>query len=286
MAKKNQIFSVCIGILLVVALATCVVLVLQEKSVKTSSTDPIVKEIKSLKDFYFESSDAKAVEAITHTSDENITYSDYNFQLDSYIYDNTTDTGYALIVMKDNEKKHSGFDLEQKFYETFEFKFIHQGHYFEALSPRIISDNNTLYLYYMLKGYGNKIIIWDNQSDNKAFEIILENTCENNKKSDTSDGREITVSPIGIKILTEKSTASSEFVYDETKMSEEDLKEYFNDGIGQVDILYKNGDRITAYGDEVTSRTSTNALDGKIERTIRVSKIIDIENIDTIEIKE
>lgn len=286
MTKKNQIFSICIGILLVAVLAICVVLVLQDKSARTSSTDPIVTQIKSLKDFYFESSDAAAVEAISHKPEENVTYSDYNFQLDSYIYDDTTDTGYALIVIKDNEKKHSGVELEQKFYEMFEFKFMHQGHYFESLSPRIISDNNTLYLYYMLRDYGNKIIIWDNQSDSKAFEFVLENTCENNKKLDTSDGREITISPVCIKILTEKSTASSEFVYDETKMSEEDLKKYFNDGIGQVDILYKNGDRITAYGNEVTSRSSTNALDGKIERTIRVSKIIDIENIDTIEIKE
>lgn len=285
MNKKNQIVSISIGILLVAVLAICVVLVLQDKSAKTSSTDSIIKETKTLKEYYFDDSDSKIAESIIKKSEESITYSDYDFKLDSYIYDSTTDTGYALVVMRDNTNKYSGFDLEQKFYEMFEFRYIHQGYYFEAPSLRIITDNNTLYLYYMLKEHGNNIIIWDNQTDSKAAEFILECTCENYKELESSDGRKIKVSPIGMDILTEKSTASSEFVYDEATMSEDDLKERYNDGISQVDILYKNGDRITAYGQEVSSRCSFNVSDGEIERTIRVSKIIDIENIDTIEIK-
>lgn len=283
MNKKNQILSICIGILLVAVLAVCVVNALQDKSARTSSTDTI-KEIKTLKEYYFDDSDSKIAESIIKKSEERITYSDYDFKLDSYIYDNTTDTGYALVVMRDNTNKYSGFELEQKFYEVFEFRYVHQGNYFEAPSLRIITDNNTLYLYYMLKDYGNKIIIWDNQTDSKVTEFILENTCESYKELESSDGRKVNVSPIGMEILTEKSTASSEFVYDEATMSEEDLKEYYNDGISQVDILYKNGEKVTAYGNEVTSRCSNNVLDGVIEKTIRVSKIIDIENIDSIEI--
>lgn len=285
MNKKNQIISISIGILLVAILSICVVFVLQDKSAKTSSTDPIITETKTLKEFYFDDSDAKIGESIIKKSEESITYSNYDFKLDSYIYDSTTDTGYALILMRDNTNKYSGFDLEQKFYEMFEFRYVHQGYYFEAPSLRIITENNTLYLYYMLKEHGNSIIIWNNQTDSKATEFILEDTCGNFKELESSDGRKIKVSPIGMKISTKDSTASSEFVYDEATMSEEDLKARYNDGINQVDILYKNGDRITAYGQEVSSRCSFNVSDGEIERTIRVSKIIDIENIDTIEIK-
>lgn len=284
MNKKNQILSICIGIILIAVLAICVVFALQHKSAKTNTTYTTM-EVKTLKEFYFKDSEIKLAESITQKSEESILYSDYNIQLDSYIYDSTTDTGYALVVIKDNANKHSGFELEQKFYEMFEFRYVHQGHYFEAPSLRIITDNSTLYLYYMLKKHGNKIIIWDNQTDSKVTEFILENTCESYKESESSDGRKIKVSPIGMKILTEKSTASSEFVYDEATMSEEDLKEYFNDEISQIDILYKNGNRVTAYGDKVSSRCSTNILDGEAERTIIVSRIIDIENIDTIEIK-
>ena len=285
MNNKKQILSICMGIIIVVVLAFCVISVLQDKSAKTSSTDTMIKEVKTLKAFYFEDSDSIIAESIIKIPEESITYSNYNILLDSYIYDSITDTGYALIKMTDNTNRYTGLDLEQKFYELFEFKFMHQGYYFEASTPRIITDNNTLYLYYMLQKHDNKIIIWDNQTDSKAAEFTLENTCESDKELETSDGRKIKVSPIGMKISTEKITASSEFVYNETTMSEEDLEEYFNDGISQIDILFKNGNRVTVYGGEVSSRASIDVLDGEIERTIRVSRIIDVENIDSIEIK-
>lgn len=250
------------------------------KKDNTSNTE------KTLSQALFGEQNADIIDAITIQAEQTKQYGDYEFTLDSYIYDEKTKTGYVKMEIK-NDKFDGKSEIVNTglldFGENMELELRlgkEEAHLAAAYSEK---HEQTLLLYYQIKDLDGNILIWDEVENICVAEFELENTCNLHKEAESAEesGMQIIISPTTIYIQKRNDTgivAETDEADGEERAKE--LKE--KEEIQSVEVVYTDGKRDVIVGEGATSRVSIRSDENNIIKKVLGKTVIDVENLESV----